>query len=113
MVNAEFNWWLLIAGLVVGAGLAWLVLADLHRSDEEIAEEELESEAAWIVDRLAETGRPVSAETVEAVLRAHRGYRSLSPAELDELRRRLRADGAVGPEDAAAESPPPGGGARS
>ena len=24
-VNAEFNWWLLIVGLVVGAGLVWFV----------------------------------------------------------------------------------------
>jgi hypothetical protein len=35
-VNAEFNWWLLIVGIVVGAGLMFLVVADLRPSQEEL-----------------------------------------------------------------------------
>jgi hypothetical protein len=35
-VNAEFNWWLLIVGIVVGAGLTFLVISDLRPSDEEL-----------------------------------------------------------------------------
>jgi hypothetical protein len=30
-MNAEFNVWLLIVGLVVGAGLVWLVIMDSRR----------------------------------------------------------------------------------
>ena len=37
-VNAEFNWWLLIVGLVIGAGLVWLVLADSRRREVDILE---------------------------------------------------------------------------
>ncbi|HWP62752.1 MAG TPA: hypothetical protein VNO86_04710 [Candidatus Binatia bacterium] len=97
MVNAEFNWWLLIVGLVVGAGIAWLVLADLRRSDEEVEASELEAEAAWIAGRLAEAARPLSVEAVEAVLRRHREYLALGPAELDAIRRgRGGADGGAG-----------------
>jgi len=35
-VNAEFNVWLLIVGLVVGAGLVWLVIMDTRRREVEI-----------------------------------------------------------------------------
>jgi hypothetical protein len=33
-VNAEFQWWLLILGIVIGGGLVYLVMADL-RTDED------------------------------------------------------------------------------
>jgi hypothetical protein len=33
-VNAEFQWWLLILGMVIGGALVYLVLADM-RADEE------------------------------------------------------------------------------
>lgn len=85
MVNAEFNWWLLIVGLVVGAGLTWLVLADLRRAEDEVDAAEIPPEAAWIADRLAAAARPLSVEAVEAVLRAHRGYLRLGPADLDAI----------------------------
>ena len=45
---AEFNWWLLIVGVVAGGVLTWLVLADTTRREREIADEELMAEAAWI-----------------------------------------------------------------
>jgi len=40
-MNAEFQWWLLIVGIVIGGALVYLVLADL--GSERIAE--LEDEA--------------------------------------------------------------------
>ncbi len=45
VVNSEFNWWLLIVGLVVGAGLVWLVVADSRRREVDVNEAEREGEA--------------------------------------------------------------------
>jgi hypothetical protein len=78
---AEFNWWLLIVGLVVGAGLAWLVLTELRRRDEEIADTELGEEAAWIAAVASEAGSPIGPETAERVLRLHRSYLGLMPPD--------------------------------
>ena len=44
---AEFNWWLLIVGVVAGGVLTWLVLADTTRREREIADEELMAEAGY------------------------------------------------------------------
>ena len=80
---SEFNWWLLIVGLVIGAGLVWLILADSHRRESEISEIELPAEAAWIAATM-ESGQPLDAETAERVLLLHRAYlASLPPDELD------------------------------
>jgi hypothetical protein len=73
-MNAEFNWWLLIVGLVVGAGLVWLVIADWSRREEDVAEDERSAEAAWISDTLTERGEPVTPESAEDVLAMHRDY---------------------------------------
>jgi hypothetical protein len=81
---SEFNWWLLIVGLVVGAGLVWLILADSHRRESEISKVELPAEAAWIAAIMDESGQPIDAETAERVLLLHRAYlASLPPDELD------------------------------
>jgi hypothetical protein len=81
---SEFNWWLLIVGLVIGAGLVWLILADSHRRESEISEIELPAEAAWIAATMEEAGQPLDAETAEHVLLLHRAYlASLPPDELD------------------------------
>ncbi len=89
-MNAEFNWWLLIVGVAVGAGLAWLVLADLVRRDRDVTEEELPAEATWIARSLADRGQPLSPDQAEAVLRAHRTYLAFPPpdavVEPDDLR---------------------------
>ena len=55
-VNAEFNVWLLIVGLVVGAGLVWLVVMDSRRRESEIDAVERPREAAWLSAVLARTG---------------------------------------------------------
>ncbi|MEW6224220.1 MAG: hypothetical protein AB1627_06295 [Chloroflexota bacterium] len=78
-MSAEFNWWLLILGIVVGAVLTWLVLADSNRRDQEQAEDELAAEAGWIARSL---GRPqVDAEVAEEILRAHRRYLGFPPPD--------------------------------
>jgi hypothetical protein len=73
-MNAEFNWWLLIVGLVVGAGLVWLVIADWSRREEDVAEDERSAEAAWISDLLADRGDNVPPETADEILAMHRDY---------------------------------------
>jgi hypothetical protein len=80
-VNGEFNWWLLIVGLVVGAGLVWLVLADSSRRDAEVAEDELRAEATWIATTLEDAGDEISPETAEHVLRLHRAYLASPPPD--------------------------------
>lgn len=78
-MSAEFNWWLLIVGIVAGGALTWLVLADSSRRDQDIADDELTAEAAWIA---RSAGQPViDAETAERVLRAHRRYLGFPPPD--------------------------------
>jgi hypothetical protein len=80
---SEFNWWLLIVGLVVGAALVWLILADSHRRESEISQAELPAEAAWIAATMDEAGQPIDADTAERVLVLHRAYlASLPPDDL-------------------------------
>jgi hypothetical protein len=73
-MNAEFNWWLLIVGLVVGAGLVWLVIADWSRREEDISEDELAAESAWIAQTLHERGEDLDPAAAEEVLALHRAY---------------------------------------
>jgi hypothetical protein len=80
-VNAEFNWWLLIVGLVIGAGLTWLVLADSSRREVDIEDRELDAESRWIADALADLHRPLDDERVLDVLRLHRAYRAAAPPD--------------------------------
>ena len=84
-MNDAFNWWMLIVGLVVGAGLVWLVLADGRRSDADVAARERASEARWIAETLRATGRGVDAADTLDVLRLHEAYlAAIPPDELDE-----------------------------
>jgi hypothetical protein len=80
-MNAEFNWWLLIVGLVIGAALTWLVMADLTRRDVDVDAAEQASEARWIATIMTDSGRPVAPERVEEVLRLHRDYLSAPPPD--------------------------------
>jgi hypothetical protein len=76
---AEFNWWLLILGVVGGAVMAWLVLAESSRRERDIDERELPAEATWIARTL---GTPlIDAEVAEDVLRAHRQYLGFTPPD--------------------------------
>jgi hypothetical protein len=80
-MNAEFNWWLLIVGLVLGAALTWLVMADLTRRDEDVDAAEQAGEARWIATILTDSGRPIDSDRVEEVLRLHRGYLAAPPPD--------------------------------
>ena len=80
-MNAEFNWWLLIVGLVVGAGLVWFVVADSRRRDGEIDAVERPREALWLSAVLAEEGRDVSPSTAERLLELHRAYLDAPPPD--------------------------------
>jgi hypothetical protein len=78
-MSAEFNWWLLLVGLVVGGALTWLVLADSRRRDQEIDEAEVGAEAGWIARTLDDPR--LDAEQAERVLRAHRRYLGFPPPD--------------------------------
>jgi hypothetical protein len=83
-VNAEFNWWLLIVGLGAGAAIAWLILADLGRREEDLSDRELAEEADLIAAELARQGRPTPVDTVATVLDLHREHLRHPPIDVSE-----------------------------
>ena len=80
-MNTEFNWWLLIVGLVIGAGLVWLVLADTRRREIDLADREREGEARWIGDAMRGAGRRISDADALDVLRLHEAYLAAPPPD--------------------------------
>jgi len=80
-VNAEFNWWLLIVGLVVGAGIAWFVLMESRRRETDIDDQERPREALWLSRVLADEGHPVSPEVTERLLVLHEAYLEAPPPD--------------------------------
>jgi len=78
---AEFQWWLLLVGLVAGGGLVAVVMTDGRRRDEDVGELERRAEATWITQRLSGRRRSVDPRVVEAVLGAHREYLTLPPPD--------------------------------
>jgi hypothetical protein len=100
-VNAEFNWWLLIVGLVVGAALTWLVMAESARRDADVGDDERRSEAVWISSLLSSPDRPVEPRRVEEILRLHGEYLAGPPPdEPDELDESESFDGSRSPKPA-------------
>ena len=80
-MNAEFNVWLLIVGLVVGAGLVYLVIMDSRRRDAEIDSVERPREAAWIAAVMTEDGFDVSVTAADRMLELHRAYLEAPPPD--------------------------------
>jgi hypothetical protein len=80
-VNAEFNVWLLIVGLVLGAGLVWLVMMDSRRRESEIDEVERPREATWLSAVLRDDGYDVSPEAADRLLVLHRAYLEAPPPD--------------------------------
>ncbi len=81
-MNDEFQWWLLLVGLVIGALLVFLVMADFSRSSDEQAEAELDREGDWIAGQLGASGGPVDPGLVGEILRLNREWLAgpVSPA---------------------------------
>ena len=101
---SEFNWWLLIVGLVVGAGLVWLVLADSGRREADVEARELPAEAAWIAEAMADQGRPIDQSDAEEILRLHRAYLAGPPPDdQPDIEAATADDGAA--DDAGAQAP--------
>ena len=80
-MNAEFNVWLLIVGLVVGAGLTWVVMMSGRREEADVDAEELPREAAWLSAVLEEEGHDVSPIAAEELLLLHRAYLGAPPPD--------------------------------
>ncbi len=80
-MNAEFNWWLLIVGLVVGGGLVWFVLLESRRREVDVEAAERPREAAWLSAALADEGQDVSPAAVERILALHRTYLEAPPPD--------------------------------
>ena len=78
---AEFQWWLLLVGLVAGGGLVAVVFLDGARREQDVEEAELPAEAQWIAARLGSDERPLDPHQVEAILREHREYRQMPPPD--------------------------------
>lgn len=78
---AEFQWWLLIVGLVAGGGIVAAVYMDARRRDVDIEDDELRAEATWITARIAPSPGTLDPAMVEDVLRAHREYLTLPPPD--------------------------------
>jgi hypothetical protein len=97
-MNAEFNWWLLIVGLVVGAALTWLVMSESVRRDIDVTEAEQRGEARWISALVSGAGRPIAPERVEEILRLHREYLAAPPPDDPIEPVDIQFPGAVAPE---------------
>ena len=80
-MNDEFNWWLLIVGLVIGAGLVWLIFADGSRREADVSSRERASEARWIAEELRRMGRVIADRDVEEVLELHGAYLAAPPPD--------------------------------
>jgi hypothetical protein len=78
---AEFQWWLLLVGLVAGGGLVAVVSMDGKRREVDIEELERRAEVGWIAERLAGGAEWVDVATVDAILRLHREYLGMPPPD--------------------------------
>ncbi len=96
---AEFQWWLLLVGLVAGGGIVAVIYMDGARREADREAEELPAEAAWIHERLARPGDGLSVATVERVLRLHDAYLEEPPP--DSLRDEPESEARGTPEDEA------------
>jgi hypothetical protein len=74
---SEFQWWVLIVGLVVGGTVVGLVTRSFTRHDADLEADEREAEATFLASHLTAGGGAVDRATVARVLEAHREYLEL------------------------------------
>jgi hypothetical protein len=96
-MNDEFQWWLLLVGLVIGALLVFLVMVDFSRSADEQAEAEMSRASRWIARNLEPTDGAVDPGLIQEILRLNREW--LAGAAVDEA-------SPPPPEPASADEPP-------
>ena len=80
-MNTEFDVWLLVVGLVMGAGLAWLVMLDSRRRETDLDDVERPREAAWLSAVLLDEGFDVGPEAADRLLLLHRAYLEAPPPD--------------------------------
>ena len=78
---AEFQWWLLLVGLVAGGGLVAVLSMDGKRREQDLDDLERTAEANWIAERMAGSARAVDGATAESVLRLHHDYLAMPPPD--------------------------------
>ena len=106
-MNAEFNWWLLIVGLVIGAGLVWLILSDSARREVDVTRRERAAEARWIAAELRRAGHSIDDDEVADVLDLHAGYLEAPPPDdPDGIAEPAPADAPAEPAPSVAEQAP-------
>jgi hypothetical protein len=73
-MNDEFQVWVLLLGLALGAALAWFALGGTGRTSDTgplETDDERALEADWLARELERQGRPVDAGTLAAALALH------------------------------------------
>jgi hypothetical protein len=78
---ADFQWWLLLVGLVAGGGLVAVLSMDGKRREHDLDALERTAEANWIAERMRGSRRALDGSTVEAVLSLPRDYLGLPPPD--------------------------------
>jgi hypothetical protein len=73
-MTEQYIGWALVLGLAVGGALVWFAVGRLPRSGDEVPEEELETEAAWISETINSRGGIAPPDLVQEVLELHVEY---------------------------------------
>jgi hypothetical protein len=78
---AEFQWWLLLVGLVAGGAIVSVVSMESKRERSDLDAREREAMTSWIADRLLRDGVDVDTDRVAAVIAAEQDYLGLPPPD--------------------------------
>ena len=73
-MNNEYEWWMLILGVALGAFFLWLLIGRLPRREVDVEERERAAEARWISETIGRWGGAAPPELVAQVLDLHREY---------------------------------------